>query len=96
MRNYLRNAFRKDVSPLDDYKVAAKGAGAESIRQTFGPILGQEAESIFRQLATCKPDLGTYAHLAGQALIIQKILTSVDVTLSAAKEAADRIRKTGT
>ena len=71
-------------TPLEDYKLSKDTATAESIQRAMAPVLGKELQSVVSQFSTCKPDLGMYSYLAGQAFILNKILNSVRVTQEAA------------
>ncbi len=70
-------------------------AQSESIQRAMAPVLGKELQSIISQFSTCKPDLGMYSYLAGQAFILNKILNSVKLTLEEAQEAAQKVRREG-
>ncbi len=84
----------KKKSPLE--LVSLQGnAQAESIQRAMGPVLGKELHSIVSQFSTCKPDLGMYAYLAGQAFILNKILNSVRMTMEEAQDAAQKVRREG-
>lgn len=86
------NQVQEEKSPIELFKA---GTQAGIIQQVMGPVLGAELETVISQFAGAKPDLGTYAHLAGQAYVLTKILKSVEMTLEEAKEASDKVRRNG-
>ena len=89
----IRLARRK--SPLELFEVARLGGEAESVKRVMGKVLLQESDVILTQLAAVKPDFGTYAFLAGQAQVIRKLLTSLDLSLEEARDAGEKLRKGG-
>lgn len=80
-------------TPLELLEIATAGGAFESVQRVMTPVLGQEINLIISQLAACKPDLGTYAHIAGQAYVINKLLNTLRITLDEAKEANAEVRK---
>lgn len=83
---------QEEKSPIELFKA---GTEAHSLQRIMGPVLGAEIESVLSQFAGAKPDLGTYAHLAGQAHVLTKILKSVELTIEEAREIAHKARRNG-
>lgn len=86
---------KEKSSPIDLYSIASLGGNAENIKRGLGPILGRELDAIVSQFASSKPDLGQYAYLAGQASMIKKLLTSLNMTMEEGREAAEKLRREG-
>lgn len=82
-------------SPLEQINLASAGGQAETVKNVLGPALQKEADSILSQLSTCKPELASYAHLAGQAQMLKKLLTSINMTLDEARELGEKLRREG-
>lgn len=78
--------------PLSQFKAGNESA---TLQRILGPTLGKELESVISELAGAKPDLGTYAHLAGRAFILNKILKSAELDISQARTAAERLKVNG-
>ena len=89
----LRLARKK--SPLELFDVARAGGEADTVKRVLGLVLVKEADAIISQMGSVKPDLGSYAFLAGQSQMLKRILTSLNLTLNEAREAGENLRKVG-
>lgn len=91
----MKLIFGNKKSPLELYSVASSGGSAETVKEIMGPVLGKEVDYLVSQLASSKPDLGHYAYLAGQAQMLKKLLTSLNLTMEEGREAAEKLRQEG-
>lgn len=82
----------KPEDPLSQYKA---GHDAATLKRILGPTLDKEMQSIISELAGAKPDLGTYAHLAGRAFMLNKLSKAVELEIVQARDATDQLKSQG-
>lgn len=83
---------KKHKEPIELFEVSSIGAKASTAKEVMSELVGKQIETLQRQIATCEPDLGTYAKLAGELSGYIKILKSLDLSIKEAKKANDRLR----
>ena len=88
----VKNADEK-LSPVDLFSIATKGGEAATASRVFGEMLEKQKAHVMSMLAGIEPNLGEYAKLAGQAVLILKLQNTLRNAAIEGKEAEETLRR---